>query len=133
MNGAPAKPMRGTSIASAARRAASVMTERSAGPWAVRRPSAASSVTGSANTGPIPVRISTSTPATYRGVTMSEKKMPASTPWRRTGWAVISATRSGVVHASSIPKPARASRYSGRERPAWRMNHTGRRSGRSPR
>ncbi|BDZ41677.1 hypothetical protein GCM10025865_09760 [Paraoerskovia sediminicola] len=83
-------------------------------------------------TGPTPEAISTSTPASRSGTTMSEKKMPASTPWRRTGCSVISDARSGRRHESSMPTPARASLYSGSDRPAWRMNHTGVRSGRSP-
>ncbi len=56
---------------------------------------------------------------------MSEKKIAASTPWRRTGCSVISVTRSGRRHDSSIPTPSRSVRYSGSDRPAWRMNHTG--------
>src|SRR6478609_6783546 len=54
--------------------------------------------------------------------------MAASTPYRRTGCIVISATRSGRAHESSIEMPARTLRYSGSERPAWRMNQTGGRS-----
>ena len=56
---------------------------------------------------------------------MSLKRMAASTPWRRTGCIVISATSSGLRQESSIPTPSRTLRYSGSERPAWRMNHTG--------
>ena len=56
---------------------------------------------------------------------MSEKKIAASTPYRRTGCRVISTTRSGSMHDSSIPTPSRTARYSGSDRPAWRMNHTG--------
>ena len=56
---------------------------------------------------------------------MSEKKMAASTPYRRTGCRVISTTRSGVMQDSSMPTPSRRARYSGSERPACRMNHTG--------
>ena len=59
------------------------------------------------------------------GTTMSEKKIAASTPWRRTGCRVISVTRSGRRHDSSIPTPSRTARYSGSDRPAWRMNQTG--------
>src|SRR6478609_7983230 len=51
--------------------------------------------------------------------------MAASTPYRRTGCIVISVTRSGRMHESSIAMPSRTLRYSGSERPAWRMNHTG--------
>jgi hypothetical protein len=76
--------------------------------------------------------MTTSTPASRSGTTMSEKKMPASTSWRRTGCSVSSEASSGVRHASSIAVPARAARYSGSDRPACRMNHTGRRAGRPP-
>src|SRR4051812_29484808 len=51
--------------------------------------------------------------------------MAASTPYRRTGCRVISVTRSGRAHESSIEMPSRTLRYSGSDRPAWRMNHTG--------
>jgi hypothetical protein len=64
---------------------------------------------------------------------MSEKKIAASTLWRRTGCSVISAASSGIRQDSIIPVPRRTSRYSGSERPACRMNHTGRVAGRSPR
>lgn len=73
------------------------------------------------------------TPASLRGMTISEKKIPASTSWRRTGCSVISAASSGLRQESSMEIPWRASRYSGSERPAWRMNHTGRRVGLPPR
>src|SRR3954454_7131377 len=89
--------------------------------------------TGFATTGPTPGLISMSRPATTSGRTMSEKRIAASTPCRRTGCSVISVTRSGSWHASSIAVPARSARYSGSERPAWRMNHTGVRSTGSPR
>ena len=56
---------------------------------------------------------------------MSLKRMAASTPYRRTGCRVISVTRSGRAHASSIAIPVRSARYSGSDRPAWRMNQTG--------
>ena len=59
---------------------------------------------------------------------MSENRIAASTPCRRTGWRVISVTRSGRAQASSMPIPARTARYSGSDRPAWRMNQTGVRS-----
>ncbi len=59
------------------------------------------------------------------GTTMSLKKIAASTSCRRTGWRVISVTSSGRMQDSSIAMPSRTLRYSGRERPACRMNHTG--------
>lgn len=61
----------------------------------------------------------------FSGTTMSEKKIAASTLWRRTGCSVISVTRSGRMQDSSICVPSRSLRYSGSERPACRMNHTG--------
>ena len=60
---------------------------------------------------------------------MSEKKIAASTSCRRTGCRVISLASAGSRQASSIAVPTRASRYSGSDRPACRMNHTGRRVG----
>ena len=56
---------------------------------------------------------------------MSEKRIAASTPCRRTGWSVISTTRSGSGAGVEHPTPSRTARYSGSDRPAWRMNHTG--------
>ncbi len=56
---------------------------------------------------------------------MSLKKIAASTLCRRTGWRVISLTSSGRMQDSSMGMPSRTFRYSGSERPAWRMNHTG--------
>ena len=56
---------------------------------------------------------------------MSLNRIAASTSYRRSGCSVISVTSSGRVHDSSIGMPSRTSRYSGSERPAWRMNQTG--------
>ncbi len=69
--------------------------------------------------------MSRSTPTAFIGSTMSEKKIAASTPYRRTGCRVISTTRSGRMHESSIATPSRSVRYSGSDRPACRMNQTG--------
>ncbi|GAA3040102.1 hypothetical protein GCM10020000_18240 [Streptomyces olivoverticillatus] len=80
---------------------------------------------GSATTGPTPGLMSRSIPMALSGTTMSLKKMAASTPWRRTGCRVISVTRSGRMQESSMGMPSRTLRYSGSERPAWRMNQTG--------
>ena len=41
------------------------------------------------------------------------------------GCRVISVIRSALVHDSSMGMPARTWRYSGRDRPACRMNQTG--------
>ena len=59
---------------------------------------------------------------------MSAKRTAASTPSRRTGWSVTSAQSSGVPPSSKNEWRSRSARYSGSERPAWRMNHTGVRS-----
>ena len=56
---------------------------------------------------------------------MSVNITAASTSCRRTGWSVTSAQSSGWATMSKSPKRLRSSRYSGSERPAWRMNHTG--------
>jgi hypothetical protein len=61
-------------------------------------------------------------------VAVSENRTAASTPWRRTGCNVASAASSGVIASSISVRPWRSSRYSGSERPAWRMNQTGTRS-----
>ena len=59
---------------------------------------------------------------------MSANITAASTPWRRTGCSVTSAQSSGVCATSQKECRSRIARYSGRERPAWRMNQTGVRS-----
>ena len=59
---------------------------------------------------------------------MSANITAASTSWRRTGWSVTSAQSSGSQQTSKSVCVFRISRYSGSERPAWRMNQTGVRS-----
>ncbi len=59
--------------------------------------------------------------------------MAASTPYRRTGCSVISTTSSGFMQDSSMATPSRIARYSGSDRPAWRMYQTGVWSTGSPR
>ncbi|CAO5243913.1 hypothetical protein FAGKG844_340019 [Frankia sp. AgKG'84/4] len=134
MNGAPAKPISGVPPSSPSRlRTASVTYGTSSGSSARSAPRPAPSRTGSATTGPTPGTMSTSRPIATSGTTMSEKKIAASGRNRRTGCMVISVISAGSRHESSIPTRVRRSRYSGRTRPAWRMNHTGVVSGRSPR
>jgi hypothetical protein len=84
---------------------------------------------GWAITGPTSGTMSRSMPDARSGTTMSENRIAASTPCLRTGCMVISQTSSGLKQASNMPWLARSARYSGRDRPAWRMNHTGTRSG----
>lgn len=127
VKGAPAKPINGVEPSSTvSSRTASATAPTSSG---TSRGSAATSPidrTGLATTGPVPATMSRSIPAALSGTTMSEKRIAASTPWRRTGCMVISLTRAGSKHDSSIPMPALILRYSGSERPACRMNQTGR-------
>ena len=59
---------------------------------------------------------------------MSANITAASTSWRRTGWSVTSAQSSVSAQISKSDACLRSSRYSGSERPAWRMNQTGVRS-----
>ena len=59
---------------------------------------------------------------------MSANITAASTPCRRTGCSVTSAQSSGVWATSQNACRSRIARYSGSERPACRMNHTGVRS-----
>ena len=59
---------------------------------------------------------------------MSANITAASTSCRRTGCSVTSAQSSGWRAISNSPYCFRSSRYSGSERPAWRMNQTGVRS-----
>ena len=137
MNGAPANPIRGVlpkgPVGPERMRTASRTGATSSSVTARRAATPAASRIGSATTGPTPGTMSRSTPMALSGTTMSEKKMAASTPCRRTGWSVISTTRSGVKQDASIAVPSRILRYSGSERPAWRMNHTGVCSTASPR
>ena len=73
----------------------------------------------------MPGATSTPNPMAATGTTMSEKKMAASVPYRSTGWRVSSAASSGWAMASRMLPGPRAARYSGSDRPAWRMNQTG--------
>ena len=59
---------------------------------------------------------------------MSANMTAASTSCRRTGCSVTSAQSSGSFATSKNEWRSRIARYSGSERPAWRMNHTGVRS-----
>ena len=88
--------------------------------------------TGLAITGPTSGTMSRSTPAPRSGTTMSENRIAASTPCRRTGCRVISQISSGSKQASIMVFLARRARYSGSERPACRMNQTGMRLGLRP-
>ena len=88
--------------------------------------------TGSAITGPTSGTMSRSTPAARSGTTISENKIAASTSYRRIGCRVISQASSGSKQAASMLCCTRSARYSGSERPACRMNHTGTRLGLRP-
>ena len=134
MNGAPANPISGTRPSSGSSRPiASVTRATCSGASSGSAATSAAVRTGESTTGPVPGTMSTPIPARYSGTTMSENRMAASMSWRRTGCRVISQVRSGVRHASSIALSRRRARYSGNERPAWRMNQTGSRDGVAPR
>jgi hypothetical protein len=89
--------------------------------------------TGWSITGPTSGTMSSSMPAARSGTTMSENRMAASTPCLRMGCSVISVINSASKHACIMVFFARSARYSGSERPACRMNHTGTRLGLRPR
>ena len=126
MNGAPAKPISGVPPSSPTSRWTDSVTKGTCSGVRSGIAATSSSVrTGEATTGPTPGLMSRSTPTALSGSTMSEKKMAASTPYRRTGCSVISTARSGVMQDSSMPTPWRRARYSGSERPACRMYQTG--------
>src|ERR1700761_3668742 len=76
--------------------------------------------------GPSPASKRTERPSACGTTRMSENRIAASKPKRRTGCSVTSAANSGVKH--SLRKPpalARTSRYSGKYRPACRIIQTG--------
>jgi hypothetical protein len=80
VNGAPANPMRGVSPSSATvMPIASVMGASDAGSSSGRAATSAAVRTGESRTGPRPETISTPTPASRSGMTMSLKKIAAST------------------------------------------------------
>src|SRR5512143_2697657 len=133
VNGAPAKPMRATSRGSSrrTRRTASITNGVASSAEATRSDSTSARVrTSRSSTGP--GWNSTGTPIAGSGTRMSENRMAASTPRRRTGWSVISQASSGVRHEARKSCRSRSSRYSGRYRPAWRMIQVGVRSTASP-
>ena len=67
-------------------------------------------------------------PSPTTGVMMSANITAASTRWRRTGCSVTSAVSSADRLTSKNACRSRTARYSGSDRPAWRMNQTGVRS-----
>ncbi len=126
MNGPPAKPISGLGPSSATSAVtASVMKSTSPGSRGRSRFRSRSPRIGSPITGPTPGLMSISSPTARNGTTMSLNRMAASTAYLRIGCRVISVMTSGREHALSIGIPPRARRYSGSERPAWRMNQTG--------
>ena len=122
VNGAPANPISGVpplipASSPTSEPTAAVMNGRCSGVRSGIAATSASVRTGRATTGPTPGLMSRSTPTALSGSTMSEKKMAASTPYRRTGWRVISVTISAFMQDSSMLVPSRRARYSGSERP----------------
>ncbi|PQM47259.1 hypothetical protein C1Y40_02559 [Mycobacterium talmoniae] len=133
MNGAPANPISGTAPSAATScDTASATGCTACGSSGLSAATSAAVRTGWAITGPTSGTMSSSTPASRSGTTMSENRIAASTSWRRTGCRVISATSSASKQAASMLCWARSARYSGSERPACRMNQTGIRCGLRP-
>ena len=133
MKGAPANPISGTSPSAATSSPTASATAST--PSSTPDRSAATSApvrTGWAITGPTSGTMSRSMPAPRSGTTMSENRIAASTPCRRTGCRVISQISSASKQACIMVCLARSARYSGSERPAWRMNQTGTRLGLRP-
>src|SRR3954447_23263887 len=131
VNGPPAKPTTAWSLRSASRTSrtdSSVHGTDSSGTGTTSRSTSASDRIGEAITGPTFSTSSTSTPIPRTGSMMSANITAASTSCRRTGCSVTSAQSSGWRAISNSPYCLRSSRYSGSERPAWRMNQTGVRS-----
>ena len=126
MKGPPAKPISGLGPSSRTSAVtASVMNSTSPGSRGRSRARSRSPRIGSPITGPTPGLMSISSPTARSGTTMSLKRMAASTGYRRVGCSVISVITSGWEQALSIGIPPRARRYSGSDRPAWRMYQTG--------
>ena len=126
MNGPPANPISGVAPSSATSVVtASVTKGTSSGCRGRSRARSGSPRIGLSTTGPIPGAMSMPTPTAFSGTTMSLNRIAASTAYRRSGCSVNSVIRSGRAQASSMGVPARAARYSGSDRPAWRMNQTG--------
>jgi hypothetical protein len=126
VNGPPANPISGVPFSSdSSDLTASVMYGTSPGSSERSWARSASARIGRSTTGPTPGAMSMPTPIALSGTTMSLNRIAASTAYRRTGCRVISVIRSGVAQAVSIEVLARALRYSGSDRPAWRMYQTG--------
>ena len=136
VNGAPAKPMSGTPSESNSTQACCTASITygtcNSGVNGRKRSTSARVRNGCSITGPRPGSIEIPGTIACGEVMMSLKKIAASTPWRRTGCRVTSAAKAGSRMRSSKRLPARNARYSGNERPAWRINHTGVCAGFSP-
>ncbi len=133
MNGAPANPMSGTSPNSdTSCVTACVIGATWCGSSIFIAWASATVRTGWSITGPTSGTMSSSMPDARSGTTMSENRIAASTPCLRTGCSVISVISSASKHACIMVFLARNGRYSGSDRPACRMNHTGMRLGLRP-
>ena len=126
MNGPPANPISGTAPSSAVRFVTASVTNGTSPGCSGRSLARSSSPRiGWSTTGPTPGAMSMPTPTAFSGTTMSLNRIAASTGYLRSGCSVNSAIRSGLAQASSIDVLPLAARYSGSERPAWRMYQTG--------
>ena len=117
MNGAPAKPISGTSPSAEVSWVIAVATGAtcSGSSGAIARTSSRVRI-GWSITGPTSGTMSSAIPAARSGTTMSENRIAASTPCLRTGCSVISVIRSASKQACIIVFLARSARYSGSDR-----------------
>ena len=115
MNGAPAKPMRGTSPSSRVTAAivSSTNPVRAAGSKRDSRSMSCGLRTGSGRRGPSSVN-ATAIPIASSGTSRSENRIAASNPKRRIGCSVTSAASLGDLQSSRKLTPARTARYSGK-------------------
>ena len=115
MNGAPAKPIRGTAAGSSATSARTVSATNAAfssGAGQRSASTAAAPRTGCSSTGPGSKR--SPSPMPPSGVMMSLNRIAASSSNRRTGWSVTSTASSGVRIMVRKSCRSRRARYSGR-------------------
>src|SRR4051812_3647327 len=133
VQGPPQNPISGTLPARrffVSRMVSSTNPSDSRGSGTRSRSTSARDRSGSGKCGPLSSSSSAS-PIASETTRMSLNRMAASTPRRSTGWIVTSAARSGVLQSSRNPTFDRIARYSGKYRPACRMNQTGVQSGSS--
>src|SRR6266849_1720942 len=129
VHGAPQKPSSATWRGSSARTLA-IVSSTGANKFISKSvaslPNAAADMIVGDKHGPSPASNVSFCPRAWGTTRISENRIAASKPNRRTGWSVTSAASAGLKHKSrNDPALARTSRYSGRYRPACRMSQIG--------